>query len=357
MADIEQSQKAPKVPRYIQLALYGLLCLALALAIFFLQIENRFVLIFLFGLLFLIAMLFDRRGVMHSVPTGPYCIKALAIYLGALGLLAVLLFGDYFLAFFGTSGFFERMDAVLRLAVFTSHLPLVLLACLLGGVALFGHWIAVRRRDFPRFVSQMMDRSFLLFVALGLIVPLTSLDDGLHAVLAPLLTGDPDVLDRQMIYENFTLLDAQLNRVHGYALQAQREAAEATTASETLCIPLPGPYWSSERLQAQGFPPDMLGLVDEPALLLESRQAALDGVTRYERLGEAMLREPSGFEMRTAFAGEGYLICSRNAVWIADEIESSLERLEEARHILDEWIEANRRLPASQAAYASFPTI
>lgn len=346
-ADAEQPQEAVRGPRRIQLALYGLFCLALALAIFFLQMENRFVLLFLFILLFLVAMLFDQRGVMHSVPTGPYSIQALAIYLGMLGLLTTLLLGDYFLAHFGAVDFFERMDAVVRLALFTYHLPLLLLAGLLVSVALFGYWITVRRRDFPRFVSSIMDRSFLLFVVLGLILPATSLSDRLHAALAPLLTGDPDVLDRQMIYEHFVLLDAQLDRVRGYALLAQREAT-GTATGEMLCIPLPGTYWSSERLGALGFPPDTLHLVNEPTLLLQSWQTALDGVTRYEQLGEAMLR--LGAYESSDISSESYLICGREGGYVADGIESSLERLEEARRILDEWIKANLRTPASQAA-------
>lgn len=53
----------------IQLGLYALLCLCVALAVFFLPMKNRFVLLFIYTILFLIAMLFDHRGMMHSVST------------------------------------------------------------------------------------------------------------------------------------------------------------------------------------------------------------------------------------------------------------------------------------------------
>jgi len=348
IADIDRPQEATRRPRRIRLVLYGLLCLALALGIFFLQMENRLVLLCLFALLFLVAMLFDQRGVMHSVPTGPYSIQALAIYLGMVGLLVVLFLGDYLLARFGAVDFFERMDAVLRLATVTYHLPLLLLSGLLGGVALFGHWVTARQRTFPRFMSVLMDRSFVLFVVVGLILPTTSFSDGLHVALAPLVTGNPDVLDEQTIYEHVILLDALLDQVRGYASQAQREA-DGTAAGEMLCIPLPGSYWSSERLRAHAFPPETLRLVGEPALLMQSWQTALDGVSRYEQLGEAMLRDLSAYESSLG-SSEDYLVCGKKAAWVAGDIDASLERLEEARRTLDEWIAANLRPPASQAA-------
>ncbi|MGD8792993.1 MAG: hypothetical protein PVF47_10600 [Anaerolineae bacterium] len=347
MADTDQVEETSRIPKRVQLVLYGLLCLAVALVIFFLQVESRVVLLFVFGLLFLVAMLFDQRGVMHSVPAGRYSIQALFIYLGMVGLLVVLFLGNYLLARFGAVDFFDRMEAAVRLSVFIYHLPLLLLAGLLVGVALFGYWVTTRRRNFPHFVSVLMDRSFLLFVVLGLILASTSVEDGLHAALAPLITGDPDVLEGQMIYEHFVLLDAQLDQVRGYALQVQQDAA-GTPAGEIFCVELPGPYWSSEGLQARAFPPDTLRLVDEPALLLESWQVALDGITRYEQLGEAMLRDSSAYES-TLPTSESYLVCGKKTTSVVAEIDASLERLEEARRALDTWIEANLRQPASQA--------
>jgi len=66
---IEQSTRSKATSKRIQLWLYALLCLAIALAIFGFQMQNRLVLFAIYAVLFLIAMQFDHRGIAHSVPT------------------------------------------------------------------------------------------------------------------------------------------------------------------------------------------------------------------------------------------------------------------------------------------------
>jgi hypothetical protein len=220
----------------IQLGLYALLCLCVALAVFFLPMKNRFVLLFIYAILFLIAMLFDHRGMMHSVPAGPYSIQSLGIFLGMLGLLTSMLLGDYLLARNGSNDFFGLMNSAQKLEVFTHHLPLLVLAGLLGALAVFGYLATIRQRNFPRFVWLLMDRAFILFALAGILLPFSSISDGLYASVAPAVTGDPDILNKQVVYETFVMLDTQLQLVHEYALQAWEEMIETRILNDDPAI-------------------------------------------------------------------------------------------------------------------------
>ena len=107
-----------------------------------------------------------------------------------------------------------------------------------------------------------------------------------------------------------------------------------------LCITLPGPIWSSESLKSRALPPSTLQAVEEATLLFESWQAALEGIELYERVGTTMLQSPAAYE--SSFdSSESYTVCSKHTEQAIEDIEASLEHLEEARRMLDTWIEAN----------------
>lgn len=331
----------------IQLWLYASLCLSAALVIFFLRVKAMFALLLIYAILFLVAMLFDYRGPMRSIPAGPYNIQALSIFLGMIGLLTILFLGDYLISRTGATSFFDLVDSIQRLQVLVHHLPLLLLTGLLGAVAVFGYLATIRQHNYPRFLWLMMDRSIILFLLLGSLLSLSSVSDRLYVTIAPAITGDLDILDKQVVYETFVSLDTQLNLVHKYASQAWEDATGGIIG-EVLCIAPPGPVWSSDGLMLRTFPPSTLRLVKEAPLLLESWQATLEGVILYEQVEATMLQDPDSETYQSSSENsEGYVVCGENGMQVAEGIEASLGYLEKARRILDNWIEINGGHPAS----------
>jgi hypothetical protein len=264
-----------------------------------------------------------------------------------LGLMTVLFLGRYLFSLIGSTSFFDSVLSAQRLQVLLHHLPLLLLTGLLGLLAVFGYLATVRQRNFPRFVWLMMERAFILYVLVGIVLASTSTGEKLYVSVAPTITGDPNILEKQDVYETFVMLDTQLYRVHGYVLQAWEDAI-SKREGETLCIAPPGPLWSSEGLQLRAFPQSTLRVVNEGTLLLESWQATLEGIRLYEQVEATMLNSPKSetFQSPPGTSG-GHIVCGKYGAKVVDDLYDSLQLLEEAQQSLNSWIELNGGAPAT----------